>query len=228
MSRIRSTASVLVVSTALLFAFGCEAEPVAYAPSPAYPASGTYAETEAAPGPDPFAADADIVYDEPPPVDDIEAYPSIVYEGAPVYFIGGLWYRRDAHGWGAYRHEPGELARQRAQHERDPRWVQARQRAPQPANRAERVERRPPIENRPQSSLPQGVTERQATPAAPRPVPVPREVRPQPTRGAPVSMPTPRQEPGPRRGNVAGPSPAAAAPARAPRPGPPPPSTERR
>ena len=54
-----------------------------------------------------------------PPVDDIETYPVVVYEGVPVYYVGGTWYRHDSRGWGYYRREPRELAQQRETHDRD-------------------------------------------------------------------------------------------------------------
>jgi hypothetical protein len=119
--------------------------PPGYAQAPAPPPPG-YAE---APAPPPPAEPAppppvqpvddtvatDVVYEPDPPFVDIETYPSVVYLGAPVYFVGGRWYRHDARGWGYFRAEPPELAHNRALHERDPRWVRARQvrpRAPAP------------------------------------------------------------------------------------------------
>jgi hypothetical protein len=51
------------------------------------------------------------------PVDapvDIEAYPSVVYAGEPVYFYGNRWWHRDGGRWSYYRDEPTELRSQRA------------------------------------------------------------------------------------------------------------------
>ncbi len=45
---------------------------------------------------------------------DIETYPSVVYEGQPVYFYGDRWWHRDGGSWTYYRDEPAELHRQRA------------------------------------------------------------------------------------------------------------------
>jgi hypothetical protein len=59
---------------------------------------------------------------EPPAVDyavttsapvDIETYPSVVYEGQPVYFYGDHWWHRDGGNWAYYHDEPAELHRQR-------------------------------------------------------------------------------------------------------------------
>ena len=75
----------------------------------------------------PGTADAEVVYVQDPPVVDIETYPTVVYEGAPVYFVGGEWYRRDSHGWAYFRREPAELGRQRESHDRDPQWQRARE-----------------------------------------------------------------------------------------------------
>jgi hypothetical protein len=52
---------------------------------------------------------------------DIETYPSVVYEGQPVYFYGDRWWHRDGRGWTYYRDEPGELRRQRSVVVRAPR-----------------------------------------------------------------------------------------------------------
>ncbi len=45
---------------------------------------------------------------------DIETYPSVAYEGQPVYFYGNRWWHRDGARWDYYREEPAELHRQRA------------------------------------------------------------------------------------------------------------------
>ncbi len=44
---------------------------------------------------------------------DIETYPSVVYDGQPVYFYGDHWWHRDGSRWTYYRDEPAELHRQR-------------------------------------------------------------------------------------------------------------------
>ncbi|MFI5302310.1 MAG: hypothetical protein ACHREM_29815, partial [Polyangiales bacterium] len=44
---------------------------------------------------------------------DIETYPSVVYEGQPVYFYGDRWWYRSGGNWAYYREEPVELHRQR-------------------------------------------------------------------------------------------------------------------
>jgi len=114
--------SALVASAVLASGAGCTAHLYTE------PAAGpTYVET----APPPAVAvsppvDAEVVVDPEPPVVDIETYPSVVYEGFPVYYVGGRWYRRGPHGWAHYRQEPAELGRQRAVHEREPRWVHAR------------------------------------------------------------------------------------------------------
>lgn len=48
----------------------------------------------------------------PPPVR-VEAYPYVVYDGAPVYYVEGRWYRRHGNGWVYYRSEPGYLSSHR-------------------------------------------------------------------------------------------------------------------
>ncbi len=95
--------------------------------------------------------DTDLVYDPQGPVDDIEGYPSVVYDGVTVYYVEGRWYRQGRGGWGYYRDEPRELGRQREMHDRDPRWA----RSPEAPVRAEPA--RP------------GVAERQAPEGAVRP-----------------------------------------------------------
>lgn len=121
----------------------------AEAPPPPPPAPG-YAEAPRPPPPAPPVDDtsADVVYETEPPVVDIETYPSVVYGGAPVYFVGGRWYRRDARGWGYFRSEPPELAHNRALHERDPRWERARQARPRPVPRRGVTAPQPPERRR--------------------------------------------------------------------------------
>lgn len=92
------------------------------APPPA--GYGTRAEYVQSPLPD--DVDTQVARVPSPPVVDIESYPSVVYDGAAVYYVGGVWYRQGAHGWSYYRQEPQELRRQRQAHEQDPRWARAR------------------------------------------------------------------------------------------------------
>ncbi len=56
-------------------------------------------------------ADAIVYVDAVPP--DIEEYPHSSYGGGEVYFVEGRWYRRGPRGWGYFRAEPPQLARQR-------------------------------------------------------------------------------------------------------------------
>jgi len=107
---------------------GCTAEVTsepAYAPAPPPPAP---------------VAEEEIVYDVEPPVVDIEAYPSAVYGGVTVYYVGGVWYRRGPSGWGRYRVEPPGLARVRVAHAHETHW--ARQGQPRPAPGAAELQRR--------------------------------------------------------------------------------------
>jgi hypothetical protein len=111
------------------------AEPT-YAPAPP-PPPAPIGEAPAPPPPAPprppapVVEDDDVVYDAPPPVANIETYPSVVYGGTTVFYVGGIWYRRAPNGWARYRTEPPGLARARAAHARDPRW--AREGTPRPA-----------------------------------------------------------------------------------------------
>jgi hypothetical protein len=52
---------------------------------------------------------------------DIETYPSVVYDGQPVYFYGDHWWHRDGGRWSYYHDEPAELHRQREVVLRSPR-----------------------------------------------------------------------------------------------------------
>ena len=52
---------------------------------------------------------------------DIETYPSVSYEGRPVYFYGDRWWYRDGRRWTYYRDEPVQLHRERAHVRRVPR-----------------------------------------------------------------------------------------------------------
>jgi hypothetical protein len=59
-------------------------------------------------------------YDAPPPTVvvapapfEVEAHPYVYYEGGPVYWVDGRWYRRYGNGWVYYRAEPPYLAQRR-------------------------------------------------------------------------------------------------------------------
>ena len=77
---------------------------------------------------------------------DIETYPSVVYEGRPVYFVNDRWYYRQGPEWVYYRREPAPLYRQRDYVRQAPRArprVEARPevRRPEYAAPAQRSER---------------------------------------------------------------------------------------
>lgn len=173
MSRLRTaTCGALLFGFAVTL-FGSACVPVAAEPVGAPPSTPAYAPPPAAygaaPATDSEGVEDDVAYDESVPVDDIETYPSIVFDGAPVYYVGGTWYRHDRRGWGVYRREPQGLAQQRARHERDPQWVRAAQRPASPAPRPAAPEPQPAAENRPHESPRQGVTEWQSAPPRPQP-----------------------------------------------------------
>lgn len=44
---------------------------------------------------------------------DIEAYPSVVYDGRPTYLYQNRWYYRNGDRWGYYREEPPVLREHR-------------------------------------------------------------------------------------------------------------------
>jgi hypothetical protein len=98
-----------------------------------------------------------LAYQTAPPVDDIETYPSVLYDGVTVYYVGGGWYRHDEHGWGVYRQEPPELAKQREAHAREPRWVQA-------TTRDGRVRNPPPVDHE-ATAAPAGLRREDVAPA---------------------------------------------------------------
>ena len=131
----------LIASAAALFGVGCTGQLYAGPVAPPPPAP---VYVEGAPQPYGDESVVDVEYAPEPPVDDIETYPVVVYEGVPVYYVGGTWYRHDSRGWGYYRREPRELARQRETHDRDAQWVQARERRPPPPPRQGATERQPP------------------------------------------------------------------------------------
>jgi hypothetical protein len=124
--RIAQTRSALLASAVVALGAGCEAGYTGGAGASVYaesPQGGDGVAVAAGP----TEVDGDLVYDPQPPVADIETYPSVMYGGVAVYFVGDRWYRRGPNGWGYFRSEPPELARQREMHDRDPRWAQARQ-----------------------------------------------------------------------------------------------------
>jgi hypothetical protein len=172
MSRLRyaTRGGLLVGLTAALFGAGCVGTTAdGYGPPPSTPAyvppATAYDETPAGSE----DAEADLEFESGPPVNDIDEYPSVFYEGAPVFFIGGTWYRHDRRGWGVYHREPPGLAHERAQREHDPRWVQAGQRRALPESRAASPMRPQPLPvNRPNEVPRQGVTEWQGAPTHPQ------------------------------------------------------------
>jgi hypothetical protein len=118
--------------------------------------AGVYPELSLAGGPSavagPVANEGDVVHAEEPPVVDIESYPSVLYGGVTVYYVGGRWYQRGPRGWAYYRQEPSELGRRREEQwtrYHDPRW-----RDPRGAAQRSQDQRVPPAERR-------GVTEAQ-------------------------------------------------------------------
>jgi hypothetical protein len=198
MSRLRSATrgGLLVSVAALLMGSGCApAQVEVVGPAAATP---DYVPPPPAYGPAPAAGPADVetdvAYEDAPPVDDIEDYPSVEYEGAPVFYVGGVWYRHDRRGWGVYRREPQALSERRAQHERDPRWVQAAQRRPEVAARPAAPGRPAVPENRPPEPQRRGVTEWQSAPPRAQPT-SPRTAPVQPAgAGHPMAAPPARPE----------------------------------
>ncbi len=71
-------------------------------PPPAY-------QVQSAPAPAPPADD--IAYEAPPA--QIETYPSVVFEGAPHFYVNGRWYVHMQRGCGYRRREPPQLAQHR-------------------------------------------------------------------------------------------------------------------
>jgi len=155
----------------------------------------------------PVADDGDVVYVQDAPVVDIETYPSVLYGGVTVYYVGGRWYHRDPRGWAYYRREPTELGRQREEHfgrDHDPRWGDQRaaehqgpgERAVQPAERRGATEAQPPDRNK---AAPVQARREETRPAATAPrrrgqAPV---TAPKPAPNAKKRSPTPA--PGPTR-----------------------------
>ncbi len=68
-------------------------------------ATSCYVEARPAYGP------ADVIV-TPAPVH-VETYPYVFYDGGPVYWVEGRWYRRHGNGWVYYRNEPPFLSQRR-------------------------------------------------------------------------------------------------------------------
>ncbi|MDP9036939.1 MAG: hypothetical protein M3O50_19240 [Myxococcota bacterium] len=89
------------------FAIACFAIPVATGC-----AARVYSESAPASGyASPVEEDGIVYVSAVPP--NIEAYPRYSYGGGDAYYVDGRWYRRGPRGWGYYREEPPQLARQR-------------------------------------------------------------------------------------------------------------------
>jgi len=86
----------VLVSTAMALEIGCGGA-VYSEPVRVYPA--------------PVDTDAVVYVDRAPP--NIEMYPHYYYGTGYAYYVDGRWYRQGPGGWGYYRQEPPELARQR-------------------------------------------------------------------------------------------------------------------
>jgi hypothetical protein len=86
---------LLLASAAMALGAGCAvpvySEPVAVTPAP-------------------VASDAIVYVDAVP--SNIEIYPHYYYSGGYVYYLNGRWYRQGPRGWGYYRQDPPDLARQ--------------------------------------------------------------------------------------------------------------------
>ncbi|CAN5682394.1 hypothetical protein BH09MYX1_BH09MYX1_19790 [soil metagenome] len=85
-----------------------------YTPAPrAYVATqpGYVQPTYVAPQPQAQVVYDDVVYTQPPV--SVEAYPYVVYNGQPTYYVEGRWYRRGGSGWVVYNSEPGYLSSRR-------------------------------------------------------------------------------------------------------------------
>jgi hypothetical protein len=177
-----ATVRLTILSSALLAA-GCAGEATYSEPPPASP---TYVQGATVAAPTDDQGSAEVVYVDDPPVVDIETYPSVVYEGTTVYFVGGYWYQRGPRGWGYFRNEPPTLARARVAHQSDARWARA-QRAPAP---------RQARAGEPQREAPRGDV--RATPEQTRPEPAAarrEEARPTEER-APEAKPAGEKKPG--------------------------------
>lgn len=68
------------------------------------------------------------------PIDDIETYPSTVYEGRNVYLYNDHWYYRNGSNWQYYRQEPQQLVQHRQRFQAQPARRQQQQQQPQRRN----------------------------------------------------------------------------------------------
>jgi hypothetical protein len=149
-----------------------------------------------------------VVYVQDAPAVDIETYPSVLYGGVAVYYVGGHWYQRGPRGWAYYRQEPPELGHQREEHwgrDHDPRW--AYQQGVEHRRQGERVlpaaprpgvtEAQPPDHRVPLA--PSAQLRREGMPAPPAPVARPRR------REETAAPSAPKRAPGDRRSPVAAP-----------------------
>jgi hypothetical protein len=158
-------------------------------------AGEVYAGPSGAEGPPVVAGSAGsdgVVYVQAPPAEDMGSYPSVVYGGVNVYYVGGRWYERGPRGWAYYRQEPPALGRQREEHfgrDHDPRWSNQ----PGAANRGQ-------AQRGPAPAPHTGVTEAQGTEhrapsAQPRGGQTPAQVAPtaRPGRKKAEATPTPKK-----------------------------------
>ena len=139
---------LLLPCVAMTFGTGCAARVYSgSAPAGAYPA--------------PVEDDAIVYVDTVPP--NIEAYPHYAYDGGDAYYVEGRWYRRGPRGWGYYRQEPPQLARQRP-------FVVEQARAPGvPQERSDAAPRERPHEPQaPAHDAPHERSDAERAPAAPR------------------------------------------------------------
>lgn len=135
-----------------------------------------------------------MVYVQAPPAEDMGTYPTVVYGGVNVYYVGGLWYERGPRGWAYYRQEPPALGRQREEHfgrDHDPRWSDPRG----AANRGQ-TQRGPTVAPRTGVTEAQG-TEHRAPSVQPRGGQTPANVTPaaQPRRKKAAPAPAPKRAP---------------------------------
>jgi hypothetical protein len=155
------------------------------------PASPTYVQGATVAGPvdvqGSAEGSAEVVYVDDPPVVEIETYPSVVYEGTTVYFVGGFWYQRGPRGWGYFRNEPPTLAHERVEHQTDARWVHAREAPPPRQARAPEA----PREGAPRADVRATQEQGRPEPQAPRP----EEARPSDER-AQAAKPAEAKKPG--------------------------------
>jgi hypothetical protein len=101
--------SFVLASAAMALGTGCGAE-VYSEPVRVYPA--------------PVDTNAVVYVDMAPP--NIEMYPHYYYGTGYAYYVDGRWYRQGPGGWGYYRQEPPQLARQRPYVQQAPEVARAR------------------------------------------------------------------------------------------------------